>query len=169
MQFSCVSFYEPARKALLPTLVPARQLHLATTIDSFAWSVTGAVGASIGGLVSRLGQDLSYQLEHMSHLAMTTDSFVWSDRCINRRTGASFRLVAACPGLVAQTQMHVRCLCAIEVQPTVVFETKDRQQVSLSHAVIVIADTMLNRALLRCRSHPSWATPRASCWTRSRT
>ena len=45
-----------ARKALVPVLVPADSLHLATTIDSFAWSITGAVGAGVGGVVaSRLG------------------------------------------------------------------------------------------------------------------
>lgn len=45
-----------ARKALVPVLVPVADLHLATTIDSFAWSITGAVGASAGGvLASRLG------------------------------------------------------------------------------------------------------------------
>jgi hypothetical protein len=31
--------------------------NLATTIDSFAWSITGAVGASLGGLLaSKLGK-----------------------------------------------------------------------------------------------------------------
>ena len=56
LQFAGVAFYDPARKALVPVLVPARDLHLATTIDSFAWSITGALGASVGGVVaSRFG------------------------------------------------------------------------------------------------------------------
>jgi hypothetical protein len=62
-QFTCTSFYEPARKALIPLTVPQSQLHLATTIDSFAWSLTGAVGASVGGLVaSRLGNATCFLL-----------------------------------------------------------------------------------------------------------
>ena len=44
LQFTCNSFYDPARKALIPLTVPPSQLHLATTIDSFAWSLTGGVG-----------------------------------------------------------------------------------------------------------------------------
>lgn len=63
LQFSAAAFYDPARTALVPVLVPASDLHLATTIDSFAWSVTGAVGASIGGVVaSRLGKQACFLL-----------------------------------------------------------------------------------------------------------
>ena len=50
LQFSCNTFYDPARRALVPTVVPAEQLPLATTLDSFAWSLMGAFGASLGGL-----------------------------------------------------------------------------------------------------------------------
>ena len=50
LQFSCNTFYDPARRALVPTVVPAPQLPLATTLDSFAWSLIGAFGASLGGL-----------------------------------------------------------------------------------------------------------------------
>ena len=56
LQFGLVSFYDPARKAIVPVLVPPEHLHLATTLDTFAWSLTGAVGAAVGGaLASRLG------------------------------------------------------------------------------------------------------------------
>eukprot|EP00887_Chlorella_sp_A99_P000832 scaffold5.g832.t1 len=56
LQFTCTAFYDPARKAMLPVVVPEADLHLATTIDSFAWSLTGAVGATLGGVAaSRLG------------------------------------------------------------------------------------------------------------------
>lgn len=65
LQFSCNTFYDPARRALVPTVVPAEQLPLATTLDSFAWSLMGAFGASLGGLAvsahtapgSRLGDE----------------------------------------------------------------------------------------------------------------
>lgn len=50
-----------ARKALVPVLVPASQLHLAATVDSWAWSITGAVGASVGGVVaSKLGKSACF-------------------------------------------------------------------------------------------------------------
>ena len=48
---------------MLPVAVAPSDLHLATTIDSFAWSLTGAIGAGLGGLVaSRLGNSACYLL-----------------------------------------------------------------------------------------------------------
>ena len=38
----------------MPGVVPADRLPLATTLDSFAWSLMGAIGASLGGLAVRL-------------------------------------------------------------------------------------------------------------------
>ena len=64
MQFSSSTFYDPARRALEPKLVPKKQLHLATTLDTFAWSVTVAVGSSLGGaVVSRLGTTMCFVLD----------------------------------------------------------------------------------------------------------
>ncbi|KAL4437964.1 hypothetical protein ABPG77_004185 [Micractinium sp. CCAP 211/92] len=69
LQFSAASFYEPARKALVPVLVPASQLHLAATVDSWAWSITGAVGASVGGVVaSKLGKSACFLVDTGSYL-----------------------------------------------------------------------------------------------------
>ncbi|GAB4816866.1 hypothetical protein N2152v2_003912 [Parachlorella kessleri] len=69
VQFTCNSFYDPARKALIPLTVPQSQLHLAMTIDSFAWSLTGAVGASIGGVVaSKLGNATCFLLDSLTYL-----------------------------------------------------------------------------------------------------
>lgn len=53
LQFSANTFYDPARRALTPTVVSPAQLPLATTLDSFAWSLMGAFGASLGGLAVR--------------------------------------------------------------------------------------------------------------------
>lgn len=44
VNFSTSAFYEPARRAITPSLVPCKALHLATTLDTFAWSLTGAFG-----------------------------------------------------------------------------------------------------------------------------
>ncbi len=52
--FGANAFYDPARRALVPRVVPAERLPLATTLDSFAWSLMGAIGASLGGLAVRL-------------------------------------------------------------------------------------------------------------------
>jgi hypothetical protein len=53
LQFSANSFYDPARRAITPTIVSKQQLPLAATLDSFAWSLVGAFGASIGGFAVR--------------------------------------------------------------------------------------------------------------------
>ena len=64
MQFASGTFYDPARRALEPKLVPKKQLHLATTLDTFAWSVTVAMGSSIGGVVvSKLGTTMCFLLD----------------------------------------------------------------------------------------------------------
>ncbi len=61
LQFTSSTFYDPARRALEPKLVPKKQLHLATTLDTFAWSVTVAVGSSLGGaVVSKLGTTMCF-------------------------------------------------------------------------------------------------------------
>ena len=54
LQFGANAFYDPARRALVPRVVPAERLPLATTLDSFAWSLMGAIGASLGGMAVRL-------------------------------------------------------------------------------------------------------------------
>ena len=56
LQFSAGAFYAPARAALLPKTVRPSDLPSATVIDSFSWSLAGAVASSAGGLLaSRLG------------------------------------------------------------------------------------------------------------------
>lgn len=43
-----------ACRAVLPATVPACQLHLATTMDTLSWSLTGLVGAALSGYVAAL-------------------------------------------------------------------------------------------------------------------
>ena len=69
MQFTMSAFYEPAKRALTPLLVAPEDLHLATTLDSFAWSLMGAVGASLGGwFASRFGTAACFGLDACSYL-----------------------------------------------------------------------------------------------------
>ena len=64
LQFASNTFYDPARRALEPNLVPKKELHLATTLDTFAWSVTVAAGSAMGGaVVSRLGTTTCFVLD----------------------------------------------------------------------------------------------------------
>ena len=67
-QFTCGAFYDPARRALIPQVVPQDQLKMATTMDSWSWSISSAVGSSIGGFVaSRLGSSAAYMLDAASY------------------------------------------------------------------------------------------------------
>ena len=57
------------RRALEPMIVPRHQLHLATTLDTLAWSVTLAVGAALGGaFVSKLGTTASFCIDSVTYL-----------------------------------------------------------------------------------------------------
>jgi MFS family permease len=52
LQFSISAIFEPARSAVLPSLVPAKDLLLANTLSNVTWSAMLAVGAIIGGVVA---------------------------------------------------------------------------------------------------------------------
>lgn len=73
LQFASSTFYDPARRALEPMLVPKKQLHLATTLDTFAWSVTVALGSSLGGaVVSKLGTTTCFLLDSFTFVCAAT-------------------------------------------------------------------------------------------------
>jgi MFS family permease len=52
IQFVCGAVFEPARSALLPSLVTPEYLVKANILGSITWSVMLAAGAAIGGLVA---------------------------------------------------------------------------------------------------------------------
>jgi len=52
LQVVASAFFEPARTAALPQLVPARYLAAANALGAVVWSVMFAVGSAIGGVVT---------------------------------------------------------------------------------------------------------------------
>lgn len=83
LQFTSSTFYDPARRALEPKLVPKKQLHLATTLDTFAWSVTVAVGSSLGGaVVSKLGTTMCFVLDSCTFLCAALCVLILQVRCL---------------------------------------------------------------------------------------
>lgn len=69
LQFTLTSFFEPAREALLPSVVGREQLVTANTLSGLTWSVMLAAGAALGGVVTgTLGTEVSFLLNSLSFL-----------------------------------------------------------------------------------------------------
>jgi MFS family permease len=54
LQVTASAFFEPARSATLPRLVPDRYLATANALGAIVWSVAFALGAALGGIVTDL-------------------------------------------------------------------------------------------------------------------
>ena len=63
------AFFEPARNAVIPNIVPPGSEIVANTLSSTTWSFNLAVGSSLGGLVAALlGRDAVFVLNALSFL-----------------------------------------------------------------------------------------------------
>ena len=64
------AFFEPARSAVLPSVVPATDLVGANSLSSATWATMLAVGASLGGAITAwLGRDVAFVLNSASFFA----------------------------------------------------------------------------------------------------
>lgn len=85
LKFTLSSFFEPAREAVIPGVVPRADLVLANSLSGITWSVMLAGGAALGGVVTdMLGTDLSFLLD-----------------------AASFAISAACTASVPIRETHL--------------------------------------------------------------
>ncbi len=63
------AFFEPARSAVVPNIVPEEEVLAANALGSITWSVCLAIGASLGGVVAVLfGRDTVFLLNALSFL-----------------------------------------------------------------------------------------------------
>lgn len=68
-QFSVSAFFEPARSAILPSLIEYEELLPANTLASATWSAMLAFGAAIGGLAAGLfGTDVAISIDVLTFL-----------------------------------------------------------------------------------------------------
>lgn len=68
-QFSVSAFFEPARSAILPSLIKYDELLPANTLSSATWSAMLAFGAAIGGIAAGLlGTDIAIVIDAVTFL-----------------------------------------------------------------------------------------------------
>src|SRR5215472_5278085 len=64
-----VAFFEPARNAVIPNVVPEDDVIVANTLSSATWSFDLAIGSVLGGIVAAwLGRDAVFVLNSLSFL-----------------------------------------------------------------------------------------------------
>lgn len=69
LQAASAAFFEPAKTALLPDLVPKDALAAANGLSALTWSVTYALGSTLGGIITYfLGWRIALVLDASSYL-----------------------------------------------------------------------------------------------------
>jgi MFS family permease len=64
------AFFEPARNAVIPNIVPEEEVTLANTLSASTWSFILAAGATLGGIIAAVfGRDVVFILNALSFLA----------------------------------------------------------------------------------------------------
>ena len=70
LQLVFSTFFEPAKTAVIPSIVAGRELVAANAVSSATWSVMLTLGAAFGGLVTGwLGTDAAFILDSLTYLA----------------------------------------------------------------------------------------------------
>ncbi len=70
VQVALGAVFEPANRALMPSLVSQRELLTANALLAATWSTILAVGAAVGGLVTAaIGSDAVFVIDSLSYLA----------------------------------------------------------------------------------------------------
>ena len=69
LQLALSTFFEPAKTAVIPSIVSDRELVAANAISSVTWSVMLTLGAAIGGVITGwFGTDVSFVLDAFTYL-----------------------------------------------------------------------------------------------------
>jgi MFS family permease len=69
LQLALSTFFEPAKTAVIPSIVSDRELVAANAISSVTWSAMLTLGAAIGGLVTGwFGTDVAFILDALTYL-----------------------------------------------------------------------------------------------------
>lgn len=69
LQLGLSTFFEPAKTAVIPSIVSDRELVAANAISSVTWSAMLTLGAAIGGVVTgKFGTDVAFILDALTYL-----------------------------------------------------------------------------------------------------
>ena len=69
LQLVFSTFFEPAKTAVIPSIVAGRELLAANTIASATWSVMLTLGAALGGIVTGwFGTDVAFIVDSLTYL-----------------------------------------------------------------------------------------------------
>lgn len=69
LQLALSTFFEPAKTAVIPSIVSDRELVAANAISSVTWSAMLTLGAAIGGVVTGwFGSDVAFILDALTYL-----------------------------------------------------------------------------------------------------
>jgi MFS family permease len=69
LQLGLSTFFEPAKTAVIPSIVSDRELVSANAISSVTWSAMLTIGAAIGGIVTGwFGTDVAFILDALTYL-----------------------------------------------------------------------------------------------------
>ena len=78
-------FFEPARSATVPNIVPRRELVMANAVSTGTWSATLVVGAALGGAAAAfLGRDTAFVINSLSFFVSAV--CLWQMRVPKRDT-----------------------------------------------------------------------------------
>jgi MFS family permease len=70
LQLTFSTFFEPAKSAAIPSVVPQREIVAANAITSVTWSAMLTLGAAAGGFVTGLiGTDAAFVIDSLTYLA----------------------------------------------------------------------------------------------------
>src|SRR5918995_657747 len=68
-QLALSTFFEPAKTAVIPSIVSDRELVAANAISSVTWSIMLTLGAAIGGVITGwFGTDVAFILDALTYL-----------------------------------------------------------------------------------------------------
>jgi len=84
LQVIVSTFFDPAKSAALPSLVSREELIAANGLSSASWSVTLAIGAALGGVVTgAFGRDAAFAADSLSYFVsaafISLTRFRWAE------------------------------------------------------------------------------------------